>query len=53
MVKHFELAKITEKLILLGRFLDFLAKYPPLWISKYRNFAKNIFLGLHQIGSIV
>ena len=43
MVKHFELAKFTEKSVLLEHFLDFLAKYLPLWFS----------LGLQQIGSIV
>ena len=44
MIKHFELAKFTEKSVLLGRFLDLLAKYPPLWISKFKTFGKNIFL---------
>ena len=44
MVKHFELGKFTEKLVLLGHFLDFLAKYLPLRISKFKNFGKNIFL---------
>ena len=54
MVKRFELAKFTEKLVLLERFFDFLGKYPPLWISKFKNFGKNIFLRTPpKIGSTV
>ena len=44
MIKDLELVKITEKLLFLERFLDFLAKYLPLWILKFKDFNKNIFL---------
>ena len=44
MVKHLELVKITEKLLFLERFLDFLANYLPLWILKFKDFNKNTFL---------
>ena len=44
MVKRFELAQFIEKLVFFGRFWDFLAKYPPLWISKLKYFCKNIIL---------
>ena len=44
MVKRFEFAKFIEKLVFFCHFLNFLARYPPLWISKFKNFGRNIFL---------
>ena len=44
MVKHFELTKFIEKMVFFCHFLNFLAKYPPLWISKFKKFCKKFFL---------